>query len=70
MRVRRIVLRKGLLHVETPLGVVNIRVGLTDTSGRPVDSIEVIPDCYAGEKKVIRRGYGNTRMIELKTVRA
>ncbi len=48
------------LHVETPLGIVNIRCGLSDMKGRPVDSIEVIPSCYAGEQKVVRRGYCNT----------
>jgi hypothetical protein len=60
--------KKGCLHVETPNGIVNIRVGLTDMSGRSVDSIEIIPDRYAGEKKVKVSGPRNTRMIRLKTV--
>jgi len=59
----------GVLHVETPLGIVNIRVGLTDMRGRAVESIQVIPDGHAGEKKIIRRGYSNTRLIQLKGVR-
>lgn len=58
------------LHVETPLGIVNIRCGLSDTSGRSVDSIEVIPSCYAGERRVVLRGYGNTRLVQLKNRRA
>ena len=58
---------RGLLHVETPLGIVNITVGLRDRTGRAVDSIEVIPNNYAGEPKVIRRGYCNTRLVALKT---
>lgn len=62
--MRRAVLRRGMLHVETPLGIVNITVGLTDRQGRRVDSIEVIPSTYAGEKKIVRRGLGNTRLIE------
>jgi hypothetical protein len=63
-------LKSGLLHVETPLGVINIRVGLTDSTGRRVDSVTVTPDEIMGDKKIIRRGYYNTRMIELKGVRA
>lgn len=60
-----------LLHVETPNGIVNIRAGLSDSRGREVDSIETIPDRYAGERKVIViAGRANTRMIRLKTVTA
>jgi len=62
-------LKDGLLHVETPLGVINIRVGLTDSAGRRVDSVTVTPDEISGDRKIIRRGYYNTRMIELKGVR-
>ena len=62
-------IKSGMLHVETPLGIVNITVGLTDMNGRRVDSVQVIPDRAIGEKKIIRRGYHNTRMIELKGVR-
>ena len=62
--------RKGILHVETPLGIVNITVGLSDRSGHRVESIEVLPSCYAGEPKVTRIGMCNTRLIELKKVNA
>lgn len=34
----------GVLHVETPLGIINIRAGLADTQGRRVVAIETIPD--------------------------
>ena len=61
--------RRGLLHVETPLGIVNISVGLHDRKDREVESVEVLPSNAAGEKKVIRRGYANTRLIRLKGVR-
>lgn len=64
--MKRLSLRKGLLHVETPLGIVNIRVGLHDITGRTVDSIEVIPNEISGERKVVRRGLGNTRLVQLK----
>ena len=67
--MKTVQLSKGLLHVETPLGIVNIRVGLNDFNGRKVESIEVLPNDYAGEKKIIRSGYGNTRLIELLTVK-
>lgn len=63
---KTVVLRDGCLHVETPLGIVNIRVGLSDIHGRRVDSIETIPNAYAGERVVRVRGYRNTRMVELK----
>jgi len=62
--------RKGCLHIETPLGIVNITVGLSDMKGRRVDAVVVIPTAGAGEPKVIRRGYCKTRLIELKTVKA
>lgn len=70
MRERKpIVMRAGeLLHVETPLGIVNIRTGLSDVLDRPVDSVEVIPSTYVGERKVTRRGYANTRLVQLKQV--
>ena len=62
--MKTVVHKKGLLHVETPLGIVNIRVGLSDGLGRRVDSIEILPSRYAGEKKIIRSGYCNNRLIE------
>jgi len=67
--MKTIIHNKGLLHVETPLGIVNITVGLHDMIGRRVDSIAVIAPQYAGEPKIVRRGYANTRLIELKTVK-
>src|SRR6185437_16667279 len=33
-----------ILHIETDGGIVNIRVGLSDSQGRPVTAIEIIPD--------------------------
>lgn len=62
--MKTIVLRKGKLHIETPLGIVNITVGLTDSRGARVDSIAVTPNAYAGERKVSLDGYSNTRLIE------
>lgn len=57
--IRRIRHESGILHVETPLGVVSIRVKLADVSGRPVDSVQVRPD-----DDVVRDGLANTRLIE------
>ena len=68
--MKTIFLKDGRLHVETPLGVINIRVGLTDCTGRRVDSITVTPDETTGDRKIVRRGYYNTRLVELKGVRA
>jgi hypothetical protein len=59
-----------VLHVETPNGIVNIRAGLHDRLGRAVDSVEIIPDAYAGERKVMRRGPGNVRLVRAKQVRS
>lgn len=58
--------RRGILHVETPLGIVNIHVGLTDRRGRPVEAVSMLPNRYAGEPKVIVNG---SRFIQLKTVK-
>jgi hypothetical protein len=60
--------RDPLLHIETPLGIINIRVGLYDSQGRRVESIEVLPNNYCGEPAVRVRGRYNTRLVELKTV--
>src|ERR1041384_5361304 len=56
--------RDPKLHIETPLGIVNITIGLHDADGRRVVSVETIPNDYVGEPKVTLDGYGNTRLIE------
>lgn len=63
MRTIRFFPRKGsdILHVETPLGIVNIHVGLHDTRGRRVESVTFRPNDYAGERKVRLIG---TRFVE------
>lgn len=55
-----------VLHIETPLGIVNIRVGLVDRNGRSVDSIAVYPDAIEGKRKVVLYGRHNTRLVQLK----
>jgi hypothetical protein len=66
--MRHVIPKRGeIIHVETPNGIVNIYTGLQDREGRSVDRIEVIPDNYAGENKVVRRG---DRLVRLKTVKA
>jgi len=62
--MKRISLKSGVLHIETPLGIVNITVGLRDERGARVESISTIPNNYAGECKVSLDGYSNTRFIE------
>lgn len=69
--------KKGLLHIETPLGIVNIRVGLRTLEGRACDSIEVIPDQEQGFETVRvfwptmvggeapTSSYGNLRLIAI-----
>jgi hypothetical protein len=61
--------KNDTLHIETELGIVNIRPHLQDMKGRAVTSIEVIPDRYAGEPKVKRSGPANVRLIQLKKKR-
>ena len=31
-------------HIETELGIINIYVGLSDTEGHRVESVEILPD--------------------------
>lgn len=53
-RMKRVVVgRAEIIHVETRLGIVNIWVGLHDNEGRRVETVEMIPNQYAGEKKVV-----------------
>ena len=69
-RIKNVDLSDGVLHVETPNAIVNIRVGLHDRLGRAVDSIQIIPDDFAGENKVVvYPGRRNTRVVRLKTVK-
>ena len=44
------------LHVETPLGIVNIFSGFSDLKGRNVVAVEIIPSNRIGDHKVKRIG--------------
>ena len=61
-RLKTIRRRAGTLIVETPLGLVNITVGLRDVNGRRVDSISVSPN-DAGIRLV--QGRSNMHLVEL-----
>lgn len=67
--MKAVKLNKNLMHVETELGIVNIRTGLRDRRGRRVESIQVLPSGDDPHKKVVRWGKHNTRLVELKTVK-
>ena len=54
----------NLLHIETDFCIVNIRIGLTDSNGNNVTSVEIIPDDYSGEPKVTVEGSRNVRVIQ------
>ena len=41
-----------IIHVETELGIVNVRLGLSDPEGRDVEAVEMIADDYSGEPTV------------------
>jgi hypothetical protein len=34
----------GCYHIETPLGIINIRPNLEDFEGNKIDSIEILPN--------------------------
>lgn len=57
-RTQRVKVRKGVdvVHIETDLGIVNIHLGLADDSGHAVESVSMIPDSYAGERRVTVQG--------------
>ncbi len=66
--IQRVHVKRGarIVHVETPLGVINIHIGLRDQQGRRVETISISGNNYSGDPLVVRRGY---RLVELKTVR-
>lgn len=68
-RMKTVIHRSGLLHIETPLGIVNIRIGLIDKNGRSVEAIDILPNRGAGDPKVKLIGRGISRLVQLKTVR-
>ncbi len=73
MQMRTVNLRSKkepfMLHVETPLGLVNIAVGFRDRHGRRVELVTSTPNhCYSGEPKVVVQN--GRRFVELKTVKA
>jgi hypothetical protein len=55
----------NLLHIETEGAIVNIRVGLEDTEGREVTSIEILPDETTDEKWEVD-GHINNRVIKVR----
>jgi hypothetical protein len=59
--------KRGLLHIETPLGIVNIQTGLSDAQGREVVSVEIIRDKFIGEEAELD-GYALNRLIKISEV--
>lgn len=51
------------LHIETPLGIVNIRHKLGGFDRRVV-SIEILPNRYHNEPAVRLDGFTNNRLVE------
>lgn len=57
--------RDKILHVETDGGIVNIQIGLSDSQGRSVTSVSVVPDAYAEQGGTWDlAGLSNTRLIQ------
>ncbi len=52
------------LHIETPLGIINIYAGLKDTKGREIDVISITPS--GDYSKVKLAGKSINRLIKLK----
>lgn len=58
---------KNTIKVEAENCIVIIKEKLCDIKGRPVTSIQILPDHYSGERKNIRvGGCSNIRVITLK----
>lgn len=57
-----------LKHIEVEGCIVNIRTGLHDLNGRPVTSVEIIPDGIDWRDNRQWRLYGtpNNRIVKLK----
>jgi hypothetical protein len=55
--------RSDGLHVETPLGIVNIRHKLGNRNQRVV-SVEISPNSYVDEPAVRLDGFTNNRLVE------
>jgi hypothetical protein len=66
MKMQYVTPKRGVecIHVETELGIVNIYLGLHDSEGRKVESIEILADDYAGEPKVTLDGHVRSRLIQ------
>ena len=67
MGMRTVTLKRGenVIHIATPLGIVNIYLGLHDKLGRRVETVTMRPNEYAGEPRVMVRGRG-LRFVECK----
>lgn len=57
--------RDKLLHIETEMAIVNIRVGLSNDKGQEICFIEILPGQYAGEK-IKFEGSINNRLVRIK----
>lgn len=60
--------RNDVLHIETPLGIINVRAGLEDRHYREVVSIEILADASMRDdrKKIRLYGVVNNRLVLLK----
>jgi len=63
--------KQNTLHVETKQAIINIRLGLVDTEGRSIESVEIIPDRYAGspQYKVLTHEEGEEKEVDYLRVR-
>lgn len=66
MDMKRVSHKRGCLHVETPLGIFNIYVGLINRRGQRVECVELIGSQCSGE--LVVKAY-ERRLVELKTVK-
>lgn len=66
VRETKIQKRDDYIHIELPLGIVNLYPGLHDNRGRRVDAIEILPDDHYAGERIVRR-YGD-RLVETKQI--
>jgi hypothetical protein len=58
-----------LLHIEAPGCIVNIRVGLSDSNGNAITSVEVKCDEYAGEPHVYLPDFDNAKALNVRVLK-
>lgn len=57
-----------LLHIEAPGCIINIQVGLRDSAGRPVTSIQIKCDEYAGDPNCYLPDFDDAKSLNVRVL--